>query len=441
LSERFEKTYISVQEFITSWEKEVYELTNLDYFTFLLINHIGNLIENDYFNQHNKSSHLKIDPEHIATLSFNVGDSFESFLENNCFGDCSLSCPTRLNEKVSPDDIDPQNNHLHILQIVNGEDLDKRQFFLTDILNYVVLDTLFDFYNYEIGMDLDDADIGLMQFADYITSLLQKFIENLGQTYLKCPRESAAELFEKLIQENSSDWNEEVDPLDEESEDQETWKFGNMAISEVVDEYLASLRIDGSELEQTDRLLTIFKNYTDEYAGIKKIDDIELEDLEEFFLFWFVRELTLEREIGTGKARMVYGRFIKWLEISRDIELSGSYNKIIRKHYQSVRNSVLLARRYFEKNSIIDGLLAVNSSDIQIVDGLFEVERVTENGFLHLRDIHFKHRYQNVQINFPNARHLLQKNIFDASLKPTAYGWRLINLDYIFPQAARPYLH
>jgi hypothetical protein len=439
LSERFEKTYISVHEFVNSWEKEVYELNNLDYFTYLLINHLGNQIENDYFSQNNKHSHLKIDPEDIATLAFNIGDSFESFLENNCFGDCSLSCPTHLTEKFDPSEVDPKNTHLHILQIINGDELDKKHFFLTDILNYVVLDTLFDFYNYEVGLNLDDADVGLMQFADYITNILERFIENPGQKYLKNPRDCASQLFEQLIREKEKDW-EDIDLSEDESEDEELWKLGNLAISEVVSEYLTTLNIE-EENELTEKVLGFFLTYTDEYAGIKTIDDIETEDFEEFFLFWLVRELTLERQIGIGKVRHIFNRFFKWIELSRDIDLFTQYNRIMRKHYQNIHNAIMLSRGFFEKNSIIEGLLAVNTSETQVVDGLFEVEKVAENGFLHLRDIHYKNRYHNVQINFPYTRHLLHKSIFDASLKPTAYGWRLINLEYIFPPAARPYLH
>lgn len=100
MSERFEKAYISVSEFVSSWEKEIYELNNLDYFTFLLINYLGYKIEHNFFNAEENSPYLCIDPEEIATLSFNIGDCFESFLENNCFGDCTLSCPTKLDEKV-----------------------------------------------------------------------------------------------------------------------------------------------------------------------------------------------------------------------------------------------------------------------------------------------------------------------------------------------------
>jgi hypothetical protein len=31
--------------------------------------------------------------------------------------------------------------------------------------------------------------------------------------------------------------------------------------------------------------------------------------------------------------------------------------------------------------------------------------------------------------------------IFEATLKPTGYGWRILNLEYIFPKVAKPYLH
>ena len=81
LAERFEKTYISVHEFIHSWEKEIYELNNLDYFTYLLINNIGYKIEHEFFGKQNKYPYLEIVNDEISTLSFNIGDSFESYLE------------------------------------------------------------------------------------------------------------------------------------------------------------------------------------------------------------------------------------------------------------------------------------------------------------------------------------------------------------------------
>ena len=101
----------------------------------------------------------------------------------------------------------------------------------------------------------------------------------------------------------------------------------------------------------------------------------------------------------------------------------------------------MLSRKYFEKNSVIQGILEINAADAQIYNGIFEVEKVNHNGFVHLKDIHFKKRYLNVQINFPSPIESLDKKIIDASIKPTAYGWRLINLEYIYPLTAKTYLH
>jgi len=72
LSERFEKTYISIHEFIDSWEKEIYELTQLDYFIYLIINKLGFQIEHDFLNAKNKNPYLQIDPNDIGTLASSI---------------------------------------------------------------------------------------------------------------------------------------------------------------------------------------------------------------------------------------------------------------------------------------------------------------------------------------------------------------------------------
>jgi hypothetical protein len=437
VSERFEKTYISVSEFVSSWEKEIYELNNLDYFTFLLINYLGFKIEHGFFNSEENSPYLKIDPEEIATLSFNIGDCFESFLENNCFGDCNLSCPTRLDDKVDPNQTELEKTHLNIIHIMNGTDLSKKQLLLTDILNYVVLDTLFDFYNYEIGLDLDDADIGLMQFADFITVILEKFIESRGQTLLVSPKEPASDLFENIIAESENDWDELPPATYEETEEKEEWKYGNLSVANVVQDYILQSKNLDSNCE---RVLEYFQSYSDEYAGILQIDDFSKEDLEEFFLFWLLREISLEKDLTSEQVQKSFENFFIWLELSRGFDLKNMYEEFIRSNFASFENTLATIRLYFENNSVINGILEANSPDDQIVDGFFQVEKVNRSGLLRLRDIHFRQTYLNVKINIAEPLRL-ENTIIYASLKHTAYGWRTINLDYIFPAKAKPYLH
>lgn len=437
MSEHFEKMYISVNEFVTSWEKEIYELTNLDYFTYIIINYLGYQIEHEFLTGDDCTPYLRIDPEEIATLSFNIGDSFESFLEKNCFGDCTLSCPTRLDEKVNPEDAELDRMHLNIIQIMSGTDLSKKQFLLTDILNYVVLDTLFDFYNYEIGLDLDDADTGLMQFADFITVILEKFIEGKGQPFLASPKEPAKDLFEKILNDAEHGWDEMPPAIYDEGEEKEEWQQGNLSVSNVVQDYISQLTEDDLTRK---RLMESFKTYSDEYAGILQIDEYSKEDLEEFFLFWLLREVSLEKDIGVEEITDTFEQFFLWLELSRNIDLNTIYAEFVSENISSLEKSLLSMRTYFEHNSVISGILEANGSDDQVIDGFFMVERVTRNGFLRLRDIHFRQTYLNVKINLSDAASL-EKTILYASIKYTEYGWRVINLDYIFPQKAKPYLH
>jgi len=439
LSTKSEKTYISVQEFVSSWEKEIYELNNLDYFIFLLINHIGYQIEHNYFNTLKPADYLRIDPEEIGTLAFNLGDGLESFLENNCFSDCTLGCPTHLDDPVKEEEVKSRNDQLQLIQLVNGTDYNKRSFFINDILNYVVMDTLFDFYQYEIGLNLDDTDLSLIQFADFLTSIMEKFIENQGQNLLSNPKESSTELFNKLMYEAGPGWDEEwLSAMEEDGDDSEIWKYGNMYIQEVVADFLRQLKEDETEVYK--KLLGYFQEYIDTYADLKRIDEIEVEDLEEFFLFWLVREITFDSELTPEIIRLSFQQFFKWLELNREVNLREPFENLMSKHFDSIQNVLLCSRSYFDKNSLVNGLIQSNAGGDQIISGLFEIEKISRSGLIQICDIHFNKKYLNVQNNFSGPVKLRERSILSATLKPTAYGWRFVNIDYIFPQAAKPYL-
>jgi hypothetical protein len=300
-----------------------------------------------------------------------------------------------------------------------------------------VLDTLFDFYNYEIGLDLDDADIGLMQFADFITVILQKFIENRGQTFLKSPKEPASHLFENIISESENDWDDLPPATYEETEEKEDWKYGNFSVANVVQDYL----LQAQNLDPNGaKVLEYFQSYTDEYAGILQIDDFSKEDFEEFFLFWLLREISLEKDISSEQVKKTFENFFNWLELSRGMDLKNLYNEFISARFKSFDKTLATIRLYFENNSVINGVLEANLPDEQIVSGFFKVEKVSRGGFLRLRDIHFRQTYLNVKINLSDPEQL-DNTILFASLKHTAYGWRILNLEYIFPEEAKPYLH
>jgi len=403
---------------------------------------MGNQIEYGFLRKKKQTTYLQIESDELGTLAFNIGDSFESFLENNCFGDCSLGCPTRLNDNINPEDVEFDGHHFHVLQFVKKDEMDKKYFLLTDILNYVVLDTLFDFYNYEMGLDIDDSDVDLMQLADFITSIIEVFIETKGQQFLHNPKENASDLFEKLLADAETNWDDMLkSAIDDEPDHADEWKIGEYDKERLIDEFLSQQQKPDKNVSSELKVMNFVRNYLNEYAGIDQFDEISFEDLEEFYTFWLVRECMLENDLDPKLIKEILIRFFKWLELSKDINLSQSFNKVLLKNYDDFQNAVKTARAFFDKNSLIDGILASNNSDNEIVSGLFILEDILDNGLYRLRDAYLENKYTNVQINFPTHQKKYLEMIIDATFKPTMYGWRMVHLEYIFPKGARPYLH
>lgn len=437
MSDRSEKVYISVHEFIHSWEKEIYELNNLDYFTFKLINELGYNIENNYFNQQKKTPYLTIDPDDIGTLAFNLSDSLESFFENNCFGDCSLACPIKLNEPVSPEEREFANNHLQIIQMVYDINWNKRHYFISDILNYVVLDTLFDFYNYEIGLDLDDKDIGLIQFADFITDIIEKFIEKNGKLYLEKPHESASALFTLILQETGDKW-EDISRFnfDDDEDEIESWKNNRQSIAQINETFSAVHEFP----ERSARVLGFFQRYLIDFLGVDHLEELISEDIEEFLCFWLVRETAMGKNIDFEEIWKTLEQYFKWLDIAQDLNLSEDYLFFKDLNAYNIELSVRASKKYIENNKPIDGFIESCTDDKNLIGGFFEITGVSPSGFIRVKDIHLMKEYINVQLAIPMNLDPICGFIIEGTIKPTTYGWRFINLDYIYPPTVKPYV-
>jgi len=445
LSERFEKTYISIHEFIDSWEKEIYELTQLDYFIYLIINKLGFQIEHDFLNAKNKNPYLQIDPDDIGTLAFNIGDSFETFLENNCLTNCDLQCPIKLDARLTSKEQEYVEKNLHIIHILNENNWSRKQFLVTDILNYVVLDTLYDFYNYDIGINVEESDIGLLKFADFITDILIKFIYTNGQEFLGNAKDSATNMFNKLVLESDTDWDDEsnsdITDMDDEIENAEIWKLGNNSIQNLTEEFLLNLEDESVDVEIAEISLQYLHNYINNYSGVTNIEEFTKEDFEEFLSFWLIRELTLDTKIDIKQPIEIYSRFFSWLEFSKDIAINNIFSDIVNIHLNEFNFVLNSARTYLQNYSVVNGILEANKSEKELIDGYFEIISVNKAGFLRLQDIHLKKIYYNVIID-KHFIELFEKGyVFEATLKPTGYGWRLLNLEYVFPRVAKPYLH
>ena len=92
---------------------------------------------------------------------------------------------------------------------------------MTDILNYVVLDTLFDFYNYDIGLDIDLEDVDDVEPAGPLSQDQKQVIEGLlsfvskwvaaGSTYYtKSTAHTEAPEFAEYVEERNVDVHQQI---------------------------------------------------------------------------------------------------------------------------------------------------------------------------------------------------------------------------------------
>jgi hypothetical protein len=442
LAERFQNTYISIHEFIHSWEKEIYELNNLDYFTYLLINNLGYQIEHEFFIKRNNYPYLEIEYDEISTLSFNLGDSFESYIEYNFTHNNFKSFIEITNEKKIQRTDTGILNQPTLKQKINNIEWNKNQHFISDIFNYVVLDSLYDFYNYDIGLQINDTDKGLVQFAEYITNIILKLLENIGKFYLLDPHESATNLFDNLLQETTENQEENIQFSSEDDDDEsESWKNGTHTIDSITEQYLNSLIISDNNRYKITQLLKYFLEFAEDYAGIDQIEDIYKDDLYEFFSFWLVREIIFENYASFNEIYELYNNFFCWLEMYYETGLKKDFDQFYLSNCTDLENILFITHNYIKNCSLVDNLLEMNMYDADIVNGFFEVTKILDNGFIRLKDIHFHREYINVQINTPIPHQRLKSCIIDANLRPTHYGWRIVHVNYIYPQISKSYIH
>ncbi|MFZ0391389.1 MAG: hypothetical protein WAN36_13100, partial [Calditrichia bacterium] len=244
MSERFQKNFISAREFIESWDKELYELNNLDYFIYLMINHLGNQLEKRFFTPEKQTSQLFLDFDNIGTVCFNIGDTFQYFLEENCFGSCPLNCPTDLKNTVAPENqrlSEEIKRKISILRSFADGSLNKEQCLRIDLLNNVILDTLLSFYNDDFHVNIEEDNLELLDLAEFFEEVMIAFIKLEGQTLLKKPLEFAMNHFEDLLDRESETPPEDGWQQDEnewlETSENENWKQPVEQVENVFDKF------------------------------------------------------------------------------------------------------------------------------------------------------------------------------------------------------------
>jgi len=187
----------STEEFAQVWKKPANELTRLDYFIFLLINEMDSQLRKSYFNQDTDFKEYNLNTQNISELVLQLGDSLHFFYEQMCFGDgCSLGCPNKLDKPFSEKEDDVR------LEIIKQEFGGKKEACSSrddclrhDLMSYVAVDTLLDFYNYNMNLVCEEKDPAIVKLAAFIVNIIIRFTTERGSELLKEPYKNAALMF------------------------------------------------------------------------------------------------------------------------------------------------------------------------------------------------------------------------------------------------------
>ncbi len=441
MAEQFHKIYISASEFVKAWEKEVYELTNLDYFIFILMNSIAEQLETHFFpSQNNLDEQFYLDDEEITNLAFHLGDSLQLFFDKNCFGICTFNCPTQLNQKVTTDDFVKAGKIPESAEFSLHACTTKEHCLKYDLMNYVIIDSILDFYRYDLSVVAEDDHPLFQQLIHFIDEKIIELIKKEGEYLLKTPHENATALFEKLMEFEENIWPDFNNPSFDEPDEleyDEPWKLSSEDLSVAIDDFkkYSPVLVNGS-----DSGVELFGKFINNFMGPLSVKDLTYEDLEEFLLVVFPTEFSTEQKIHVDRELQLFNKFLEYLDYNYETQLSEFWQKFKTDFLPELKRTFHLSHRYHQTHSYVEYQLSPEKDDPSVIDGFFEI--VDRNGDLFvIEDIHLKDRYSNVDLSKLQIENLAAGDILNMQIMPGQNdSWQALWIECVFSPKAKFYL-
>lgn len=442
MSDQFKKMYISAREFVNSWEKEVYELTHLDYFIYLLINDLSSILENNFFNVYKESDTFRLSKEEIATMSFNIGDALQIFLDKNCFGGCNLGCPNKLTKPFSKEDDEVRDYFVKKeFDGVAASCTNREDCLYHDVKNYVVADVLLDFYNYEMAIVLHEKDRRLGKLIELVMNHIIHFTRNMGPKLLSQPTELAAEFFEKHLQSDDNGWEENIPETDQgdEEDELEAWKIDQKSLHIVFtdfEEEFAQFLINPF----SEKLLRYFKTFLDEYVEVNKINEIEFEYIEEYFSILLLQNFIMDDDVNFKELEKLFSLFFSFVDQRFSTKLSSPFTSYAASELKEIKRAFFATQKFQKENPYVNYLLKIESKKDDLIEGYYEITEWTDSELL-LFDIDVKTEHKNIDLDDLKTMNIKKGDILHLQLDTSTPNWKIAYLELIYPSASKYFLY
>ncbi len=439
MAEQSKKTYMTAQEFVDSWEKEIYELTFLDYFTYLLINELSSSMENEYFKKLSLENIHNLHTHEITSLAFAIADSLQSFLEKNCFGGCALGCPNKLSAPFTPEE-DQRRIEFVTMEFdgITANCLTREECFHHDVMTYVVADTIIDFYNFEIGLQLEEGDDQLKKLNQFIMNVIIRFIYKKGPELLNAPNELATDLFDEVLDIDDKGWEETLLDSPAEEDETEIWKYKYQRVDYIFDAFLEE-NPDYMADAALSKILSFFKNYLNDYIVLDRFDLFDMDDFDEFLSLILPQQLLAEESISVPGTRRLFYHLFEFIDQNAETHLLEEFDRFAADKFSELERSLKIVRDYQQQKPLIHFLLSDEAGDPDLNEGYFEIS-FDESGGCILYDIHLKNYYTGVQMPVVQSLPIRKGDIIQGQLLIKGDYTRLAFLDMLYPANSRYYL-
>ena len=379
MSQRFQKTFISAQEFVENWDKEIYKFDYLDYFVFLLINHLGNQLENRFFSHQRPDSPIALAFDDIATLAFNIGDSFEYFLQER--PDNQLDRRAR-NESNDDDSVKHRHQkESNRRQVSMTEEILRQKNFRVDLMDNVILDTLIQFYCDELNIEFESEEREISELADFIHDVICDFISNDGHAFLARPEEPAVEYFVELLEAEKEyqepeeiDWNSDEEQWHGDGEFAGDWEVPYESVSAALQKFIEELPRGGSQHErELAEGINLFEEYLLGTTDIDNIYHLREEHFQEFLSSWLIRRISTMDEQNIPPVFHSLARLVNWLQQEFNIDFKRNYLRFYEGLKTDLPRVVKALNQYFSDFDLLDMLLHRGQGELPEVSGIFEI--------------------------------------------------------------------
>lgn len=433
--------YISAREFVDSWEKEIYELTNLDYFTYKIINEMGAALENYFYPTIGAEDVFYLNQNEIATLAFNIGDGLQNFFDKNCFGGCKLGCPNKLSRPFSEqDDLVRTKFVSENLDGITASCINREDCLYHDVLNYVVLDAILDFYNYEMGIILHEKDRRLTKLSLFVMELIINFTRKNGATLLAKPNELATELFVTMLEDDKPDKWEDKIPVDAElyEDEKAPWKQQTVTFRNIAENFEAA-NPDLLSTAFTQKLFSKFCIFFQEYIELNIDEEFDFEYIEEFFALIFPNDFILDSDVSFPEVEKLFKVFFAYLADEKVVDFYSNFALYANNDLKELQRTFLISQVFQKEKSYVDFLISGKNNNAHVIELFMEVTKLNNNE-IEFFDLSLKTTHKNINVGVLRNMGLKENDIIHAYFDTSEQEWQLLFLEQLYPYFTKYFL-